>query len=379
MYKGHGAVVIGSETSGGIRDIVASNIVSHGTERGIRIKSMRGRGNTVENLRFDNFVIDDATEEAIEITTLYRDEPVEPLSERTPIFRNFAFSNLTIVHASQVASIHGLPEKSIEQLRFSDIMASGVTGFICDHSTEVELHDVRVDTASGNAFVFEKVTGLELDDVASMSPQLDRPVLDLTDCNQVSLRSSRAAAGTNIFLAHRGEVQGGVRLINNDLSAAKIAVYPRFPPQTRVAREARSEVSRTPILNFVQSRDPHRGPCPNLAARTIEPGNADSIVVSSHPLEERQVRKGQGGSTAEFGKHSPAQLLVFLSPVALPGEPGSGFLKRPVSIENPRQSWVSSWPIALQNKELIPCEMEASNWIRQLPYGSPHFETQGRI
>jgi hypothetical protein len=229
MYKGHGAVVIGSETSGGIRDIVASNIVSHGTERGIRIKSMRGRGNTVENLRFDNFVIDEATEEAIEITTLYRDEPAEPFSERTPVFRNFSFSNLTIVHAAQVASIHGLPEKALEQLRFSDITASGTTGFICDHSSDVELHDVRVDTVSGKAFVFDKVLGLELTGVTSMSPQPDRPVLDLLDCNRVSVSSSRAAAGTNVFLEHRGDAAGGLRLINNDFSAAKVGVYPAIP------------------------------------------------------------------------------------------------------------------------------------------------------
>ncbi|MFY9925826.1 MAG: glycoside hydrolase family 28 protein [Opitutaceae bacterium] len=229
MYKGHGAVVIGSETSGGIRDVIASNIVSHGTQRGIRIKSMRGRGNTVENLRFDNFVIDDATEEAIEITTLYRDQPAEPLSYRTPVFKNFAFSNMTIVRAAQVASIHGLPEKAVEQLRFSDITATGTTGFICDQSADVELHDVRVDTVSGNAFVFDKVLGLELHGVTSMSPHTDQPVLDLTDCSRVSVSSSWAAAGTNVFLEHHGDAAGGLRLINNDFSGAKVGVYPAIP------------------------------------------------------------------------------------------------------------------------------------------------------
>ncbi len=58
FYRAHGAVVIGSETSGGVRNVVASNIVSKGTEIGIRIKSGRSRGGVVENLRFDNWVID---------------------------------------------------------------------------------------------------------------------------------------------------------------------------------------------------------------------------------------------------------------------------------------------------------------------------------
>ena len=44
VHHGHGAVVLGSETSGGFHNIVASNIVCQGTEKGVRIKSTRGRG-----------------------------------------------------------------------------------------------------------------------------------------------------------------------------------------------------------------------------------------------------------------------------------------------------------------------------------------------
>lgn len=179
MYEGHGAVVIGSETSGDVRDIVASNIVAKGTDCGIRIKSMRGRGGVVENVRCDNFVIEDAGNEgrphagtkcAVEITLLYGPSKPEPLSVRTPLFRNFAFSNLTIVGATQVASIHGLPEKSIDGLRFTDIRASGVRGFDCDHVDDVELHDVRVDATKGSAFSFAQARNLTLDDVTSYPP-----------------------------------------------------------------------------------------------------------------------------------------------------------------------------------------------------------------
>jgi hypothetical protein len=226
MYQGHGAVVIGSETSGGIRDIVASNIVARGTWHGIRIKSERGRGNTIEDMRFDNFVINGSTKEAIEITALYEDEPAEPFSARTPVFRNLAFSNLTIVGAAQVASIHGLPEKAMEQLRFTDITATGDAGFVCDHSTDVELHDVRVAAATGSSFVFESVRGLELDGVTSMAPPADKPVLDLRECAGVWLHGSRAAAGTGTFLRDSGAEAGSLHMADNDLSAAKVAVDP---------------------------------------------------------------------------------------------------------------------------------------------------------
>jgi polygalacturonase len=229
MYQGHGAVVVGSETSGGIRDVVASNIVARGTQRGIRIKSMRGRGNTVENLRFDNFVIEGATEEAIEITTLYQDTPPEPFSERTPIFKNMAFSNLTIVGAAQVASIHGLPEKSIEQVRFSDITAYGGKGFICDYSNDMELHNVRVDASAGSAFSFLRVKGLDLDGIASGAPGPDAPVVDLSFCNAVWVHASRAAPGTGTFISDVGRAPGELVLTDNDLKSAKVAVEPATP------------------------------------------------------------------------------------------------------------------------------------------------------
>ncbi len=229
MYEGHGAIVIGSETSGGIRDVSASNIVSRGTWHGIRIKSERGRGNTVENMRFDNFVIDHPTKEAIEVTAFYENEPPEPFSNRTPVFRNLAFSNLTIVGAAQVASIHGLPEKAFEELRFVDITATGDAGFVCDQANDVELHDVRVGAGSGSAFVFASVRGLELDGVTSMAPLAAAPVLDLKECSGVWLHGSRAAPGTNVFLRDMDAQAGSLHLTGNDLSGAKVAVEPAIP------------------------------------------------------------------------------------------------------------------------------------------------------
>ena len=58
VHHAHGAVVLGSETSGGIRNVVASNITAVDTENGIRIKSRRGRGGVVEDARFDNWTME---------------------------------------------------------------------------------------------------------------------------------------------------------------------------------------------------------------------------------------------------------------------------------------------------------------------------------
>jgi hypothetical protein len=232
MYHGHGAIVIGSETSGDVRDVVASNIVSKGTDCGIRIKSQRGRGGVVENVRCDNFVIEDSgsqvkkgsPSQAIEITTLYSQMPPEPLSERTPVFRNLAFSHITITNALQVASIEGLPEKAISGLRFSDITATGRVGFVCDHASDVELRDVDVSAASGADFAFDSVGDLVLDDVTSGCPRKADPVIRLERAAAVVLRDSTASAGTGTFVEEVGEKPPNLRLVADDLSAAATPV-----------------------------------------------------------------------------------------------------------------------------------------------------------
>ena len=57
MLDGHGGVVIGSEMSGGVRRVTISNCVFEGTDRGIRIKTTRGRGGVIEDIRVSNVVM----------------------------------------------------------------------------------------------------------------------------------------------------------------------------------------------------------------------------------------------------------------------------------------------------------------------------------
>ena len=64
MLSGHGGVVIGSEMSGGVKNIVISNCIFDGTDRGIRIKTTRGRGGTVEDIRVDNIIMKNIRDQA---------------------------------------------------------------------------------------------------------------------------------------------------------------------------------------------------------------------------------------------------------------------------------------------------------------------------
>ena len=168
VHHAHGAVVIGSETAGSIRNVVAGNITADGTEVGIRLKSRRGRGGVVEDVRFDNWTMENVGE-GIVVTSYYvmggetATQP-EPVSDRTPIFRNIAISNVTIHGAKKVVDIDGLPEMPITALRLTEVVGSGKVGLTARYTDALELHHVRLNARERPAFAIEHATNLEMDD-----------------------------------------------------------------------------------------------------------------------------------------------------------------------------------------------------------------------
>jgi len=220
IHRGHGAVVLGSETSGSIRNVVASNIVSQGTDRGIRIKSTRGRGAVIENIRFDNWVIEDTPDPAIEVTNYYTRAPEEPVSERTPVFRNIAISNVTVNRCRTAVSIEGLPEMPVEGLRLSDVIANAHEGLRAFNTKGLELHNVRINVETGIPFLIRDSVGLDLDGIQTRTPKTDVPVVRLDRSMAVSLRNSIAWQGTGVFLSMAAGMKPNVVLTGDELGAA---------------------------------------------------------------------------------------------------------------------------------------------------------------
>jgi polygalacturonase len=220
IHRGHGAVVLGSETSGGIRNVVASNIVAQGTDRGIRIKSTRGRGGKLENIRFDNWVIEDTPYPAIEVTNYYTRAPEEPVSVRTPVFRDIAISHVTINRCKTAVSIEGLPEMPIEGLRLTDVIANAKEGLRAFNTVGLELHNVRINAETGVPFLIRDATGLDLDGVQTRTPKAGVPVVRLDRSKSVSLRNTVAWSGTGVFLSLASGMKGAVTLTGDDFTAA---------------------------------------------------------------------------------------------------------------------------------------------------------------
>ncbi len=124
---GHG-VSIGSETVGGVKNVVVRDCTFEDTDNGIRIKSDRKRGGTVENLLYENITMKNVRG-AITLTSYYPKIPAtdsaQPVTKTTPAYKNITIRNLTATSTKYAGVIVGLPESPIENVRLENVHDHG--------------------------------------------------------------------------------------------------------------------------------------------------------------------------------------------------------------------------------------------------------------
>jgi len=223
MLSGHGGVVIGSEMSGDVRKIAISNCVFDGTDRGIRIKTARGRGGVVEEIRVSNIIMKNIKDQAIVLDMQYAKTNVEPVSERTPIFRNIHFSNIT-GQVNQAGYLNGLEEMPIDNITFNDINMDAKTGFSIQNSSNIEFHNITVNTELGPSIKALKVNNLILDGLKSNKPHANAAVIDLTNVSDLFLYNAFPTKETVTYLKLNGAETKNIFLGNNNFRRVKAAV-----------------------------------------------------------------------------------------------------------------------------------------------------------
>jgi polygalacturonase len=223
MLSGHGGVVIGSEMSGGVRNIVISNCIFDGTDRGIRIKTTRGRGGAVEDVRVDNIIMRNIRDQAFVMDMEYSRTNPEPVSERTPAIRNIRFSNIT-GHTKDAGFINGLAEMPVENISFYDIYLQAENGFVVRKAKNIEFHNVVINAKKGSAVVTNQVNDIEIDGVRTTVPLNGVPVLSLTDTENAYIRNCHPVAGTDLFLQLKGKQTNHIILQGNNFEHAKKVV-----------------------------------------------------------------------------------------------------------------------------------------------------------
>jgi polygalacturonase len=151
VAHGHSVCAIGSEESGSVRHIRFLDCDGDGTDNGIRLKSTRGRGGIVEDVVASNIRLKDVRNAIILSLRYVKTEP-EPLSERTPLFRDIHIDHVTAVNSRNCCVIEGLEEQPIQNVTLTDLDLAGTNGVTCSYMKDITFKNVRI-AAEKNPFV----------------------------------------------------------------------------------------------------------------------------------------------------------------------------------------------------------------------------------
>jgi polygalacturonase len=216
MLKGHGGVVIGSEMSGNVKRVTISNCIFEGTDRGIRIKTMRGRGGLVEDIRVSNIVMNNILNEGILITLRYQSTKAEPLSERTPAVNSVNLSNINIRGAQRPIAIYGLEERDITQISMSDMQIFSTKGILVENGADISFHDIRMEIKEGSALEAKDSKRISYDKISVTNKTLNIPYIKLSNCQDVRITNNYQ---TEIIplLVNEDEKSSDIYIMNNIL------------------------------------------------------------------------------------------------------------------------------------------------------------------
>lgn len=207
MVHGHGGVVLGSEMSGGIRNVTISNCVFQDTDRGIRLKSRRGRGGTIEDIRVSNVVMDNVFSPFI--LNLYYfcgprgkekyvwDKNPYPVTDETPTFRRIHFSDITARNVQSSAGfLYGLAENYLSEITFNNIdisladdatpevsaMMTGLEattnqGFYMGNVKDSTFKNITIENHEGPAFYLENCENVIVENAESKNTKKEEELI----------------------------------------------------------------------------------------------------------------------------------------------------------------------------------------------------------
>lgn len=167
VYHGHGGVTVGSEMSGGVKNMHVSNCTFMGTDVGLRFKSTRGRGGIVENIFIKDIFMTNIPSQAISFDLYYGGKSIAEklaeggdakikasvsVDEKTPQFKNIIIKNVFIDGAQQAVFLQGLPEMNLENIEISNLTAKADKGFSIIDAKGIKLRDIQLEIKSSTVF-----------------------------------------------------------------------------------------------------------------------------------------------------------------------------------------------------------------------------------
>ena len=145
MENGHGAVTVGSEMAGGVINMTVEDCYFRHTDRGLRIKTRRGRGEDaiLDGITFRNLTLDHVMTPLV-VNSFYFCDPdgkteyvqsreVYPVDDRTPVIKKLVFENMACTNCHVAAAyFDGLPELKIEEIVMKNVSISYAEEPKCD-------------------------------------------------------------------------------------------------------------------------------------------------------------------------------------------------------------------------------------------------------
>lgn len=155
LEYGHGGVAMGSETSGGIRNVEVRNcVVEAGNWAPIRFKSQPSRGGVVENITYRDIILKN-TRKAFEFNMAWRMvAPVKPPANILPIVRNIKLINIS-GNVNTAGDITGLEGSPIQDVVFENCNIIADKGLVIKYATGVDLSGLKLTVKNGEPVIYK--------------------------------------------------------------------------------------------------------------------------------------------------------------------------------------------------------------------------------
>jgi polygalacturonase len=182
--KGGGLLTLGSETSGGIRHVLATDLVAMGTGNGFHIKSATTRGGTVEDIHFRNIEMDSVgnafmytmnwnptysysslppgySYDSLPVHWKKLLEKVEP-AKGTPHFKDIYVSNVTVKHARKAINAAGMQESGLNNFNFDNVKINTDNAGEINYAKDWKWKDVSIQAKDKGGVVVKNSERISL-------------------------------------------------------------------------------------------------------------------------------------------------------------------------------------------------------------------------
>jgi DNA sulfur modification protein DndE len=219
VYHGHGGFVIGSEMSGGVRNMFVQNCTFLGTDIGLRFKTTRGRGGVVENIYISDISMINIPAEAILFDMFYNKTSPLPegdekpiletnrkdvefsVNEGTPQFKDFYIRNIQCNGAAKAIHIGGLPEMNIKNINIENASIKATSGISLIQCDKLNLKNIKLEIEKGPGVFISETKNIKLEELKVLGNTGKLIEIEGANTKNIDISNSKCSFnGTNLLI-----------------------------------------------------------------------------------------------------------------------------------------------------------------------------------